>query len=388
MVVDDRSGHGYWLANADGSVFALRRREVSRLGGRRGTSRSRSRRWPRRRPVTGTGSRPAPAGSFPSATRARTARPARLNQPILEMTPHAVGPRLLAPRLRRRHLHLRRRALLRLDRRHPPQPTDRRDGGDRHTARATGWSRVTAGSSRSATRASTARPAASTSTNPSSGWPSAARLCGEHGTRAGVHVARHGAVSSLRGWGTEHGRGRFREHGRARSDRGRAGDLPPSRRLDRRLVAEPGGRVSEVHVVAHPGKHPKQIARDVQSIALGVVRARARPPHHLGRAARRRRARLPGLAGVTCSGRRSSRSPPRPTACARSCGSRSPATTRKRSGSPEGSIATTARHRLVADRDGRRAAPARARRRVHRHRQRRRSCGSTRTTSRSSPSCS
>lgn len=35
-----------------------------------------------------------------------------------------------------------------------------------------------------------------------------------------------------------------------------------------RLVAEPTGRVSEVHVVAHPGKHPKQIARDVQSIAL------------------------------------------------------------------------------------------------------------------------
>ena len=35
-----------------------------------------------------------------------------------------------------------------------------------------------------------------------------------------------------------------------------------------RLVAEPSGRVSEVHVVAHPGKHPKQIARDVQSVAL------------------------------------------------------------------------------------------------------------------------
>ncbi len=35
-----------------------------------------------------------------------------------------------------------------------------------------------------------------------------------------------------------------------------------------RLVAEPGGRVSEVHVVALPGKHPKQIVRDVQSIAL------------------------------------------------------------------------------------------------------------------------
>ena len=35
-----------------------------------------------------------------------------------------------------------------------------------------------------------------------------------------------------------------------------------------RLVAEPSGRVSEVHVVAQSGKHPKQIARDVQSIAL------------------------------------------------------------------------------------------------------------------------
>ena len=38
--------------------------------------------------------------------------------------------RLLARRVRRRHLHVRRRALLRLDRRPPPQPADRRDGGD------------------------------------------------------------------------------------------------------------------------------------------------------------------------------------------------------------------------------------------------------------------
>jgi hypothetical protein len=35
-----------------------------------------------------------------------------------------------------------------------------------------------------------------------------------------------------------------------------------------RIVAEPDGRVSEVHIVAHAGKHPKQIVRDVQSIAL------------------------------------------------------------------------------------------------------------------------
>jgi hypothetical protein len=35
-----------------------------------------------------------------------------------------------------------------------------------------------------------------------------------------------------------------------------------------RLVAEPDGRVSEAHVVAHQGKHPKQIVRDVQSVLL------------------------------------------------------------------------------------------------------------------------
>jgi hypothetical protein len=35
-----------------------------------------------------------------------------------------------------------------------------------------------------------------------------------------------------------------------------------------RMVSERGGRICEVHVVAHPGKHPKQIVRDVQSIAL------------------------------------------------------------------------------------------------------------------------
>ena len=35
-----------------------------------------------------------------------------------------------------------------------------------------------------------------------------------------------------------------------------------------RIVAERGGRVTEVHVVAQPGKRPKQIVRDVQSIAL------------------------------------------------------------------------------------------------------------------------
>jgi len=35
-----------------------------------------------------------------------------------------------------------------------------------------------------------------------------------------------------------------------------------------RIVSEPSGRITEVHVVAQTGKHPKQIVRDVQSIAL------------------------------------------------------------------------------------------------------------------------
>jgi hypothetical protein len=35
-----------------------------------------------------------------------------------------------------------------------------------------------------------------------------------------------------------------------------------------RIVADPLGRPVEVHVLAHPGKHPKQVVRDVQSVAL------------------------------------------------------------------------------------------------------------------------
>jgi hypothetical protein len=35
-----------------------------------------------------------------------------------------------------------------------------------------------------------------------------------------------------------------------------------------RIVADSVGRPLEVHVLAHPGKHPKQVVRDVQSVAL------------------------------------------------------------------------------------------------------------------------
>ena len=35
-----------------------------------------------------------------------------------------------------------------------------------------------------------------------------------------------------------------------------------------RIVADSVGHPVEVHVLAHPGKHPKQVVRDVQSVAL------------------------------------------------------------------------------------------------------------------------
>jgi hypothetical protein len=121
-----------------------------------------------------------------------------------------------------------------------------------------------------------------------------------------------------------------------------------------RIVADADGRVVEVHVVAHEGKHPKQIVRDVQSVALasfgleidrrvvsvvqldhdanggndGTASANGAPPTP-----------RPSIAGIT----------------AESAGMRSLVrVTLVREGDEavghaEGSIATTARHRLVAN---------------------------------------
>ena len=84
----------------------------------------------------------------------------RLNAPVVGHGRHAEHQRLLAGGLRRRHLQLRRRPVLRLDGRDPPQQADRGPWPRRPTATATGWSPPTAASSPSATRSSTARPAA------------------------------------------------------------------------------------------------------------------------------------------------------------------------------------------------------------------------------------
>ena len=75
---------------------------------------------------------------------------------------HARRQGLLAGGLRRRHLHLRRRQVLRLDRRACISTNRSSAWRRRPTATATGWSPPTAASSPSATPRSTARPAPST----------------------------------------------------------------------------------------------------------------------------------------------------------------------------------------------------------------------------------
>ena len=73
-----------------------------------------------RRRRAATGWWPPTAASSPTATPASSARPAsmHLNKPIVGMAADAGRRRLLAGGLRRRHLRLRRRPVLRLDREH------------------------------------------------------------------------------------------------------------------------------------------------------------------------------------------------------------------------------------------------------------------------------
>jgi hypothetical protein len=111
-----------------------------------------------------------------------------------------------------------------------------------------------------------------------------------------------------------------------------------------RIVAETDGRVSEVHIVAHPGKHPKQIARDVQSIALASF----------GLDLDRRLISVVQLGGDVLDDRVPDIRPSIVAITAESNGLRSlvrVTLTREDDeavGFAEGSIATTARHRLVA----------------------------------------
>ena len=120
----------YWRVGSRRRHLQLRRRARSTARPARSTSTARSSAWPRRRPATATGSsRPTAASSASATPRFYGSTGAiHLNQPIVGMaaTPERHG--LLARRVRRRHLQLRRRRLPRLDGRHPAQPADRRHG--------------------------------------------------------------------------------------------------------------------------------------------------------------------------------------------------------------------------------------------------------------------
>ena len=101
--------------------------------------------------------------------------------------------RLLARRVRRRHLQLRRRAVPRLDGRHAPQPADRRHGVDANGSRLLAGRIATAASSPSATPASTDPPAGSDSTRPIVGMartPIGTRLLDGRVGRRHLHLRR------------------------------------------------------------------------------------------------------------------------------------------------------------------------------------------------------
>ena len=116
----------------------------------------------------------------------------RLNAPINGMASTPLRQGLLARRVGRRDLHVRRREVPRLDRRDAPQPAGRRHDASRRAAAATGSLRPTAGSSRSATPSSAARPATCASSHRSSGWRRRRRpgLLAGRVRRRRVHVRR------------------------------------------------------------------------------------------------------------------------------------------------------------------------------------------------------
>ena len=151
------TGHGYWLAAADGGIFAFGDAGFyGSMGGR-----------PLAAPIVGMAATPTGHGYWLAASDGgifafgdagfygSMGAPA-LNRPIVGMARIADGPRVLAGGVRRRHLRLRRRRLLRLDGRAAPQRRPSWAWGPPPPVTGTGWWPPTAASSPSATPPSTA----------------------------------------------------------------------------------------------------------------------------------------------------------------------------------------------------------------------------------------
>ena len=164
---------GYRFVASDGGIFNYGS-GAPFLGSMGGT--------PLNKPVVGMAVMPAGDGyylvasdggifNFGSAQFYGSTGSIHLNKPIVGMAVTTDGGGLLARRLRRRHLQLRRRPVLRVDGQHPPQQAHRRHGRDprRQGLLARGLRRRHLQLRRRHLLA--ARPAPSCSTSPWSAWP-------------------------------------------------------------------------------------------------------------------------------------------------------------------------------------------------------------------------
>ena len=165
-------GGGYWLVASDGGIFTFG--DAGFFGSTGGT--------PLNKPIVGMAATPDGSGywlvasdggifTFGDAGFFGSTGGMHAQQADRRHGRHARRQGLLAGGLRRRHLHLRRRRVLRLHGRHARSTSRSSAWPPRPTARATGWWPPTAASSPSATPPSSAPSAASPSTSRSSAWP-------------------------------------------------------------------------------------------------------------------------------------------------------------------------------------------------------------------------
>ena len=164
-------GGGYWLVASDGGIFNY---GDAGFYGSTGSLHL-------NKPIVGMAATPDGSGywlvasdggifSYGDAAFLRLARRPAAQQAHRRHGGQPLGARLLAGRLRRWHLHLRRRRLRRLGRVPPPRQADRGDAAAHAAGAATGSWPPTAASSATATPSSTARRADWRWPPPSSPW--------------------------------------------------------------------------------------------------------------------------------------------------------------------------------------------------------------------------